>query len=143
MLDTRAALLPVVGDALFVCKVAHLLGLLGALDVLVGRVVIGHETHALRVEDTLGPQLAEDVDGDGRRDVVGKHEVEVALDELSGTDLVKPGVRRQDLLGHGHGSGHSRNLSCQGGHLPRRPTVGAYFPLLARDVWIMRLMAFT
>jgi hypothetical protein len=43
MLDAHAALLEVVGDAHLVREVARDLGLLGALDVLVGAVVVGHE----------------------------------------------------------------------------------------------------
>ena len=121
VLDAGAALLPVVGDMLLVGEVAHLLGLLGALDVLVGRVVVGHEAHAVGVEDLLGPQLAKDVDGDGRGDVVGEHEVEVALHELPRPHLVQPRMRRQDLLRHGHGSSHFERLSSLRGPTPRSP----------------------
>ena len=87
-------------------EVAHLLGLLGALDVLVGRVMVGHEAHAVAVEYLGRTELAEHVDGDGRRDVVGQHDIDIALDELAGTDLIESGMGRKDLLGHGHRSWH-------------------------------------
>ena len=106
VLDTGATLLPVVRDALLVGKVAHLLGLLGALDVLVGRVVIGNEAHAVAIEHLGRAELAEDVDGNGRRDVVREHEVQIALYELARAHLVEPRMGGQDLLRHGHWSWH-------------------------------------
>lgn len=113
VLDAGAALLPVVGDLLLMGKIAHLLGLLGALDVLVGRVVVGHQADAIAIEYALGAQLAEHIDGDGCGDVVGEDYVEVALDQLSGSHLVQAGMCCQDLLGYGHGSGHGNSfLRC-------------------------------
>lgn len=110
VLDAGAALFPVVGDLLLMGKIAHLLGLLGALDVLVGRVVVGHQADAIAIEYALGAQLAEHIDGDGRGDIVRKDYVEVALDQLSGSYLVQAGMCRQDLLGYGHGSGHGNSF---------------------------------
>jgi len=46
VLDAHAALLEVVGDGVLVGEVARHLGLLGGLDVLVGRVVVRHEEDA-------------------------------------------------------------------------------------------------
>ena len=110
VLDAGAALFPVVGDLLLMGKIAHLLGLLGALDVLVGRVVVGHQANAIAIEYALGAQLAEHIDGDGRGDIVREDYVEVALDQLSGSHLVQAGMCRQDLLGYGHGSGHGNSF---------------------------------
>ena len=106
VLDAGATLLPVVGDSLLAGEIAHLLGLLGALDILVRRVVVGHQADAVAVEHALRSQLAEHVDGDGGGDVVRKDYVEVAFDQLARADLVHAGVRCQDLLGYGHRSGH-------------------------------------
>ena len=70
-------------DAHLVREVARDLGLLGALDVLVGAVVVWDQADLLAVEDARA-NLAHGLDGDGRRYVVREHEVEVALDELAG-----------------------------------------------------------
>ena len=109
VLDAHAALLVVVRDPHLVGEVARDLGLLGALDVLVGSVVVGHEADLVAVEDA-GADLAHGLDGDGRGDVVGEHEVEVALDELAGNDLLETGVGGEDLLGHGLGTCHLLTL---------------------------------
>jgi len=105
VLDAHAALLEVVGDGVLVGEVARHLGLLGGLDVLVGRVVVRHEEDAVLVKDTCA-YLVHGLDGNGRGDVVGEDAVEVALDELAGNDLVETGVVGQYLLGHGHGTWH-------------------------------------
>ena len=109
VLDAHAALLVVVRDPHLVGEVARDLGLLGALDVLVGSVVVGHEADLVAVEDA-GTDLAHRLDGDGRGDVVGEHKVEVALDELAGNDLLETGVGGEDLLGHGLGTCHLLTL---------------------------------
>ena len=83
VLNTHAAHLVVVGDALLAREIAHDLGLLGALDVLVRHVVIGHEGDLRGIEHALDADLAELLDGDGGGDVVGEHEVEIAFDQLT------------------------------------------------------------
>jgi len=105
VLDAHTSLLEVVRDAELVREVPGHLGLLGRLDVLVRRIVVGDEKDPLAVEDA-GADLAHGLDGDGRRDVVGEDAVEIALDELAGNDLVDPGVVGEDLLRHGHGTRH-------------------------------------
>ena len=110
VLDAHAALFEVVGDLMLVGKVARHLGLLGALDVLVGAVVVRDQADAVAVKDARA-NLAHGLDGDGRRDVVGQHEVQVALHELPGNDLLEPRVVRQDLLCHSHGTCHAVSLS--------------------------------
>ncbi len=93
------------------CELAHHLGLLGALDVLVRRVVVGNQRDLLGIPDLVDADLAELLDRDRRRDVVGEHEVEIALDELAGNDLIQPGVSREYLLGDSHGSGHGSRFT--------------------------------
>ncbi len=107
VLDAHAADLPVVLDPLGAGEVAHPLGLPGALDVLVGGVVVGHEAHPRAVEHLGRAQVLEDPDGDGCGDVVGEGDVEVALHELPGAHLGQAGVGGQNLLRHGHGAGHA------------------------------------
>ena len=107
---TASVMFEVVGDLVLVGKVARHLGLLGALDVLVGAVVVGDQADAVAVKDARA-NLAHGLDGDGRRDVVGQHEVQVALHELPGNDLLEPRVVRQDLLCHSHGTCHAVSLS--------------------------------
>ena len=58
VLDAHAADLVVVRDALRAREVAHHLGLLGGLDVLVGRVVVGDERDLGRVPHLLDADLA-------------------------------------------------------------------------------------
>ena len=59
VLHAHAADLVVVGDALLLRESAHHLGLLGRLDVLVRRVVVGHERDACRVPDAGGADPVE------------------------------------------------------------------------------------
>ena len=105
VLDSRAPNLVVVFDPLLLRKLAHELCLLGALDVLVRRVMVRNENHARRIKDLVA-YLTTHVDGNGRRNVVGMYDVHLALDELTWSDLVEPRVRRKDLLGDGHGPRH-------------------------------------
>ena len=118
VLDAHAALFEVVRDAVLVREVPGHLGLLGRLDVLVGRVVVGDEKDLLAVEDACA-DLAHGLDGDGCRDVVGEDTVEVALDELAGDDLVEPGVVGEDLLCHGHGTRHVLDAPLETAIRPR------------------------
>ena len=106
MLDAHAAHLVVVGDTLLAREIAHDLGLLGALDVLVGDVVIGDESDLRRIEHLLDADLAELFDGNGGGDVVGQHEVEIAFDQLTRLHFVEPRMGGEDLLRHGHGTWH-------------------------------------
>ena len=101
MLDAHAAHLVVVGDTLLAREIAHDLGLLGALDVLVGDVVIGDESDLRRIEHLLDADLAELFDGNGGGDVVGQHEVEIAFDQLTRLHFVEPRMGGEDLLRHG------------------------------------------
>ena len=59
VLDAHAADLVVMRDALFTGEIAHLLGLLGAFDVLVGNVVVGHQGDLSRIEHLLDTDLLE------------------------------------------------------------------------------------
>ena len=105
VLDSRTPDLIVVFDTLLLRKLAHELCLLGALDVLVRRVMIRNENHACRIKDLVA-YLTAHVDGDGCRNVIGMYDIHPALDELAWNNLVEPRVRRKDLLGDGHGPRH-------------------------------------
>ena len=113
VLDAHATDLVVMRDALLTGEIAHLLGLLGAFDVLVRNIMVGNQGDFSGVEDLLHADLLEILDGDRRRDVVGKHQVEIALDQLPRLDFVKPRMCGQDLLSHGHGTCHVRSLDLQ------------------------------
>ena len=110
MLDTHAADFVIVRDALLAGEFAHLLGLLGALDVLVGNVMVGHQGDLGRVEHLLDADLLEVLDRDGRRDVVGKHEVEIAFDQLPRLHFIEMRMSGQNLFRHGHGTCHVDSL---------------------------------
>lgn len=90
VLDAHATDLVVMRDALLTGEIAHLLGLLGAFDVLVRNVVIGNQGDLGGIEHLLHADLLEILNGDRRRDVVGKHQIEIALDQLPRLDFVKP-----------------------------------------------------
>ena len=81
---------------------AALFALGGGLDVLVRHKVIHHQRDAALVEDLIEPRRLELVDGHGRGDVVGQHQVELRLDELPGVDLIQARVLCQNLLRHCH-----------------------------------------
>ena len=110
MLDAHAAHLVVVGDALLAREVAHDFSLLGALDVLVGDVVVGNEGDLRGIKHPLNADLAELLDGDGGRDVVGQHKVEIAFDQLTRLHFVESRMGGEDLLRHGHGTWHVRSF---------------------------------
>ena len=105
MLNTHTALLKIVDDLMLMGKIARDLGLLGTLDVLVGRVMVGHEANPLAVKHS-STNLAHRLDGDGSRNVVGEHQVEVALNQLARHNLIESRVGGQNLLCHGHGTCH-------------------------------------
>jgi len=106
VLDTHAADLVVVRDAELAGELPYDLGLLGRLDVLVRRVVVRDQSDLVRIEHGVDADLAELADGDRGGDVVGEHQVEVALDELARHDPVQARVSGQQLLGDRHGTGH-------------------------------------
>ena len=64
MLHAHAPDLPVVGDPLLGDELAHLLGLLGRLDVLVRRVMVGHERDARGIPHLIDAGPLEYIDGD-------------------------------------------------------------------------------
>ena len=113
MLDAHAAHLVVVGDTLLAREIAHDLGLLGALDVLVGDVMVGHERDLRGIEHLLNANLAEFFDGDGGGNVVGQHEVEIAFDQLTRLHFVEPRMGGEDLLRHGHGTSQGMLLCAR------------------------------
>ena len=114
MFHAHAAHLVVVGDALLAREVAHDLGLLGALDVLVGDVMVGHERDLRGIEHLLDADLAEFLDGDGGRDVVGQHEVKIAFDQLARHHFVQARMGGKDLFRHGHGTRHACSFVALG-----------------------------
>ena len=65
VLNAHAAYLVIVRDALLAGEVAHLLGLLGAFDVLVRDVMVGHQGDLRGVENLLNADFLEILDGDG------------------------------------------------------------------------------
>ena len=92
-------------------EIAALLALLGALDVLVGSIMVGDQSDFRRVENLLYADLLELFDGDGCGNVVGKNEVKVALDQLAGNHFLKPCMGCKDLLCHGHRTWHTLSFN--------------------------------
>ncbi len=106
MLNAHAANLVVVRNALFTSKIARHLGLFGALDVFIGNVMVGYQSDFRRVENLVYADLLELLDCHRCGNVVGKHQIEVALDKLARNHFFETRVGREDLLSHGHGTWH-------------------------------------
>ena len=107
MLYTHATHFVVMGDTLLTGKIARHLGLFGALNVLVGYVVVGNQSDLGRIETLFYADLLEFLNGDGCGNVVGKNEVKVALDQLAGNHFLEPRMGCKDLLCHGHRTWHT------------------------------------
>ena len=56
-----------------------------------------------RIEHLVG-DLANGLDGDGGRDVVGEHQIQIAFDQLAWLHLIQPRMGGENLLRHGHGT---------------------------------------
>ena len=79
-------------DVVFVGELTALLGLGGALDILVGDEVVQHDGDMLFVEHAVKACLLELVDGNGGGDVVAQHEIQLCVDELACLDLGQTGM---------------------------------------------------
>ncbi len=109
MLDAHAAHLVEMRDALIMSEIAHDLRLLGALDVLVGHVMIRDEDHLILVEHGIR-YLRARPNGKGSRHIIGKDQVQIAFDELPRLYLIQASMSCQYLLRHGHGTRHGSSL---------------------------------
>ena len=85
--------------------VPHLGAELGGLDVLAGGVVIQNQRDLFPVEHLGQPRLVELGDGHRGGDIVAQHQIQLALHQLAGDNMLQAGVPGQDLLGHGHSHG--------------------------------------
>ena len=88
VLNAHLAHIVEVKDIVFVGELAALLGLGGALDVLVGHKVVQHDGNVLFVEHTVKTGLFKLVDGNRGGDVVAQYDVQLCIDELASLDLV-------------------------------------------------------
>ena len=102
VLNTHAAHVIKIGDAVFFCKFPCAAALLGGLDILVRREVVHHQRDFILVENRRRPALFKFVDCNGGRDIVAQHEVEPCLDHLPGCHRLQPRVRRENFLRHCH-----------------------------------------
>ena len=105
MLDTHLTHIVEVEDVVFVSKLAALLGLGGALDILVGYKVVQHDVDAGAVKHRVKTGLLKLVDSYRGGDVVTQHDVELGVDELARGHGCFSAMRGQDLLCHGHSHG--------------------------------------
>ena len=102
VLNAHLAHIVEVEDIVFVGELAALLGLGGALDVLVGHKVVQHNGNVLFVEHTVKTGLFKLVDGNRGGDVVAQHDVQLCIDELACLDLGKTGMCGKNFLRQGH-----------------------------------------
>ena len=102
VLNTHLAHIVEVEDIIFVGKLAALLGLGGALDVLIGDEVIQHDGNVFLVEHTVKARLLELIDGDRGGDIVAQHDIEPGIDELACLDLRQTRMCGQNLLRQSH-----------------------------------------
>ena len=105
VLDTHLTHIVEVEDVVFVSELAALLGLGGALDVLVGYKVVQHDVDAGAVKHRVKTGLLKLVDSHRGGDVVTQHDVELGVDELARGHGCFSAMRGQDLLCHGHSHG--------------------------------------
>ena len=87
VLNTHLTHIVEVEDIIFVGKLAALLGLGCALDVLIGDKVIQHDGDVRLVEHAVKACLLKLVDGDRSGDIVAQHDIEPGIDELACLDL--------------------------------------------------------
>ena len=100
-----------VEDIIFVGKLAALLGLGCALDVLIGDEVIQHDGNVLLVEHAVKACLLKLVDGDRGGDIVAQHDIELGIDELACLDLRQTRMCGQNFLRQSHSHGDTLLLS--------------------------------
>ena len=87
---------------ILVGKLAALLGLGCALDVLIGDEVIQHDGNVLLVEHAVKACLLKLVDGDRGGDIVAQHDIELGIDELACLDLRQARMCGQNFLRQSH-----------------------------------------
>ena len=88
----------IVGDALLLGELAADHHLVGRGDVLLGREVVHDQGDLVLVEHAAGAHALEGFDGQGAGDVIGQHQGQAALDDLSVALDEVVGVGLQDLL---------------------------------------------
>ena len=102
VLNTHLTHVVEVEDIILVGKLAALLGLGGALDVLIGDEVIQHDGDVRLVEHAVKARLLELVDGDRGGDIVAQHDIEPGIDELACLDLRQTRMCGQNFLRQSH-----------------------------------------
>ena len=116
VLNAHLAHIVEVKDVVLVGELAALLGLGGALDVLVGHKVVQHDGNVLFVEHTVKTGLFKLVDGNRGGDVVAQYDVQLCIDELASLDLGKTGMCGKNFLRQGHS--HDGTLLLSVGRTP-------------------------
>src|SRR3990172_9406032 len=117
VLNPDVSAVKVVGEFLLRGELAKNLALSRAQYVLIGGKVVGNKHHALPIKNLFRPYVPEFLYGDGRGYVVTERDIHLRDQKLPGTDLLKPGVLREDLLRHGHGPA-SFSSYCHHNNLP-------------------------
>ena len=103
VLDAAATDVEEVRDLLLDREVFHEFGKFRGLRVLRRNEVIFDQRDALRVEDAIGAlDAAHHADRDRGRQLVGEHEVDLRVDDLSRFHAIDRRVASQDLLGKRH-----------------------------------------
>ena len=102
VLNTHLTHIVEVEDIILVGKLAALLGLGCALDVLIGDEVIQHDGNVLLVEHAVKARLLKLVDGDRGGDIVAQHDIEPGIDELACLDLRQTRMCGQNFLRQSH-----------------------------------------
>ena len=112
MLNTHLTHIVEVEDIILVGKLAALLGLGGALDVLIGDEVIQHDGDVRLVKHAVKARLLKLVDGDRGGDIVAQHDIELGIDELACLDLRQARMCGQNFLRQSHSHGDTLLLYC-------------------------------
>ena len=102
VLDAHFAHIKEIQNIVFVGKIAALLALLGAFDILVGHKVIQHNVDLGAVKHRGEPGLVELVDGHRGGDVVAQHYIQIGIDQLPGLHFRQARMGCQNFLRHCH-----------------------------------------
>ena len=83
-------------------KFTDAFAVLRRLDVLIRHEMIQHKCDLVLVKNTVHLHLVHLMNRHRRCDIISENQIQICLNELSGTDRRKSGMRRENLLCHRH-----------------------------------------
>lgn len=101
VLDARTTYLEVILNVMLFGKIADDLRQSGGFDILIRREMVRDERDLRAVEDRAA-DLFKFLDGRRRGDVIGHHQIQLAVDQVARLDRVLPCMGRHNFLRHCH-----------------------------------------